>query len=98
MTKERPSSEIKYALSDYKQLVLQYKTKYSELVRACAFWRTSAVWLCVLAAAALVACMYVVSDSRRMAVSAQKDTGMFAARVESISGELERCRRDGEAA
>jgi outer membrane murein-binding lipoprotein Lpp len=97
MNKEKPS-EIKYALSDYKQLVLQYKTKYSELVRACAFWRTSTVWLFILAAAMLAVGIYVITDSRRQFMSAQKDAGVYAARIQSLSEELERCRKDQEAA
>ena len=97
MNKDKPA-EIKYALSDYKQLVLQYKTKYSELVRACAFWRTSAVWLFIISAAILAVGIYVIADSRRQILSAQKDAGAYAARIQSLTGELEESRRDSEAA
>jgi len=97
MNKEKPF-EIKYALSDYKQLVLQYKTKYSELVKACVFWRTSAIWLCVLAAASLAICIYAVLDSRHQVLLAQKDTSLLSERVQSLTGQAELFRKEIESA
>lgn len=45
MSKEKHRSGLIYALADYKQLVLAYKSKYAELVKRLSFWKTSMLWL-----------------------------------------------------
>jgi hypothetical protein len=42
---DKQKTDVVYALADYKQLVLAYRTKYTELVKSVAFWRASVIWL-----------------------------------------------------
>jgi septal ring factor EnvC (AmiA/AmiB activator) len=44
---EKQKTDVIYALADYKQLVLAYRSKYTELIKAVTFWRASVVWLAV---------------------------------------------------
>lgn len=47
MSESKQKTDVIYALADYKQLVLAYRTKYTELVKSLSFWKASAVWLAV---------------------------------------------------
>ncbi len=42
---DKQKTDVIYALADYKQLVLAYRTKYTDLVKSVAFWRASVIWL-----------------------------------------------------
>ena len=42
---QKEKSDIVYALADYKQLVIAYKTKYAHMVQQVAFWKTCVIWL-----------------------------------------------------
>jgi hypothetical protein len=54
---EKHKSDIVFALADYKQLVISYKTKYAQIVAAVSFWRTTVIWLsvCIVALSWVIA-------------------------------------------
>jgi len=91
-------SDIVYALSDYKQLVLQYKTKYSELMKAYVFWKTSSFWLVCLAAVAVLFSLLSLSDSRRQSTDQARNIQLLNRRVQSLSDQAQACGRQFQAA
>ncbi len=100
---EKEKQNLVYAIADYKQLVLQYRTTHTELVKSLSFWKTTAAWLTAAAVACLVFGVSLYIDNRRQAA---KDLSIIAAmsarlqslaeRFESREQELARARADLE--
>lgn len=70
-------SSLVYVLADYKQLVLQYKSKFSQLANEATFWRVAVIW-CIVIIFCLGAVMYFwIKDTR----SAFKDSRISISRL-----------------
>ena len=67
MTKDKHGSNIIYALADYKQLVLAYKSKYSELVKRLSFWKTSVLWLLLFSGCIILFLLFELSSVKKNA-------------------------------
>ena len=90
MMKDKHSSEVIYALADYKQLVLAYRSKHAELVKSLAFWKTSLVWLCAFTAFFVLMIIFWLLESGKDLNSNRKNTEMLNSQVNAVSGKLAR--------
>lgn len=90
MMKDKHSSEVIYALADYKQLVLAYRSKHTELVKSLAFWKTSLVWLCAFTGFFLLVIIFRLLESGKDLESNRKNTEMLKLQVSAISEKLSR--------
>jgi len=90
MMKDKHSSEVIYALADYKQLVLAYRSKHAELVKSLAFWKTSMVWLCAFTAFFVLMIIFWLLESGKDLNSNRKNTEMLNAQVNVVSEKLAR--------
>ncbi len=97
MTKEKHASHIVYALADYKQLVLAYKTKYTELVKKVTFWRTSALWLIFLMLCIGLIMLFEMAQSRSRVTESKGHIVRLNATIETISQKQEKLRQEFEA-
>ena len=88
--KDKHSSEVIYALADYKQLVLAYRSKYAELVKSLAFWKTSLVWLCAFTAFFVLVVIFWLLESGKDLNSNKKNTEMLNLQVNAVSEKLAR--------
>ncbi len=98
MSRERQRADIVYALADYKQLVLAYKSKYAELVKRASFWRASAIWLALLSILAGLIMGLALSEIRDSLVEGKKSIDRLNGRVESISIHLKSVQEELESA
>jgi DNA segregation ATPase FtsK/SpoIIIE-like protein len=90
MMKDKHSSEVIYALADYKQLVLAYRSKHTELVKSLAFWKTSLVWLCAFTAFFVLMIIFWLLESGKDLKSNKKNTEMLNLQVYAVSEKLAR--------
>jgi len=88
--KDKHSSEVIYALADYKQLVLAYKSKYAELVKSLAFWKTSVVWLLVFTALFVLMMNSWLLENGKDLNSNRKNMEIINARFNAVSEKLAR--------
>lgn len=79
--KEKKNTDIIYALADYKQLVIAYKTKYAELVKKLVFWKVSVLWLGIIAAFMIIVLMFLASENRRIQQYSSEE-------IQSLNGKL----------
>jgi hypothetical protein len=86
--KDKHSSEVIYALADYKQLVLTYRTKHAELVKSLTFWKTTVVWLCVFTVFFVLTIMFFLLEDGKELESNGKNAEMLNARVNVVSEKL----------
>ena len=92
--KDKHSSEVIYALADYKQLVLTYRTKHAELVKSLTFWRTSVVWLSVFTALFFLVMISWLSENGKDLDSNRKNMEIINARVNAVSEKLTRTENE----
>jgi septal ring factor EnvC (AmiA/AmiB activator) len=97
MTKEKHASHIVYALADYKQLVLAYKTKYTELVKKVTFWRTSALWLIFLMLSIGLVMFFDMAQNRSRLTESKGHIVRLSATIETISQKQEKLQQEFEA-
>jgi len=77
-----------YALADYKQLVMAYKTKHAELIKAVAFWKTSLAWFAaVMLAIALTAGVWFLQNSRQ-AGAGRRSIDTLNAKIAGLAQQL----------
>jgi hypothetical protein len=69
----KEKSDIVYALADYKQLVVAYKTKYAQMVRQVVFWKTCVVWTVFIISIAIIAAAAGFFDYAGRLSSQQKE-------------------------
>ncbi|MGE5308776.1 MAG: hypothetical protein ACM3OC_06820 [Deltaproteobacteria bacterium] len=96
--KERQATNLVYALADYKQLVIQYRTRHAELIRKLMFWKTSALWLAIIAAASLVFAFNVEREDRKQAAETARNLAGMKNELRQVSGQLEKWEKDIAAA
>jgi hypothetical protein len=87
--KERQNPNIVYALADYKQLVMQYKTRHTELVRAIVFWRTTALWVTAIAATGLIFNIVMYHDNKKEETAHSDSLSVMSRRIESLADRFE---------
>ena len=92
--KERHGPNIVYALADYRQLVVEYKTKHAQLVKTVAFWKASVIWLGMLIFSITVILAYLLSDARKNIWKSQQDLKEFTSRVIDVSNRFERAQQE----
>ena len=88
--KDKHSSEVIYALADYKQLVLAYRTKHAELIKSLTFWKTSVVWLTVLSSVIFLALLFWALENSRDIDNNKKSSEMLNAQVNAVTEKLAR--------
>ena len=96
-SKEKP--DIVYALADYKQLVIAYKTKYAQMVRQVAFWKTCVVWLVFIISIIVVAAtagffeyMGRLSSRQKNISSLEEQVQDMSFRLDTAQGQLQKTR------
>jgi septal ring factor EnvC (AmiA/AmiB activator) len=92
--KERHGSNIVYALADYRQLVVEYKTKHAHLVKTVAFWKASVIWLGMLLFSITVIVAYLLLDARKNIGKSQQDLKEFTSRMVDVSNKFERAQQE----
>jgi hypothetical protein len=91
--KEEKSSWV-YVLADYKQLVLQYKTKFSQQARQALVWKVVAIW-CAIVIFAMGAAMYFwVTDARRSFADSKNDIGKLSLRLQEFAVRLDETQQE----
>jgi septal ring factor EnvC (AmiA/AmiB activator) len=95
--KEKNNIDVVYALADYKQLVMAYKTKYAQLLKDSVFWKVSFVWLAVLMACVSGVLFFFFADTRIRLIQKNNVIDQLNRRAESISTELSGVAKDLEA-
>ncbi len=86
--KDKQGSEVIYALADYKQLVLAYRTKHAELIKALTFWKTSLIWLGCFSAFLVLAAMFWLQGTVRELDSSRKTAEMLKAQASFVAESL----------
>lgn len=92
--KDKHSSEVIYALADYKQLVLTYRTKHAELVKSLTFWKTSVVWISVFTGLfVLVMTSWFLENGKELDNIRKKDE-FISGRFNEVSEKLARAENE----
>jgi hypothetical protein len=92
--KDKHSSEVIYALADYKQLVLAYRTKHAELVKSLTFWKTSVAWICAfMIFIALITAVWLLKSGKAMDQT-KTSQELLKAQVNSVTEKLSRAERE----
>lgn len=86
---ERRNPNVVYALADYKQLVIQYRTTHAGLVRSLSFWRTTVLWLSVVTAVCIAFSFLVYYENRRQTFANGNSLVMMSNRVQFLSARME---------
>ena len=97
----KDKADIVYALADYKQLVVAYKTKYAQMVRQVAFWKTCVLWLSgilIVVGGAAVSEYFksldAISSRQRNSVLSEERERSLVRAVESAKFELSKTREE----
>jgi Tfp pilus assembly protein PilN len=86
--KDKQNPDMLYALADYKQLVMAYKTKHAELIKAVAFWKTSLAWLAtIMLAVALTAGAWFLHNGSELD-SGRRSIEVLNAKISGLSQKL----------
>jgi septal ring factor EnvC (AmiA/AmiB activator) len=86
--KDKHSSDVIYALADYKQLVLAYRTKHAELIKSLTFWKTSVVWLSVFTGLFVLVMMSWLLENNKDLESNRKNIEIMNGRANAVSEKL----------
>jgi septal ring factor EnvC (AmiA/AmiB activator) len=86
--KDKHSSEVIYALADYKQLVLAYRTKHAEIVKSLTFWKTSVVWLSVFTGLFVLLMTSWLLENGKDLESSRKNMEIINGRLNAVSEKL----------
>jgi peptidoglycan hydrolase CwlO-like protein len=92
--KEKHSSGMIYALADYKQLVLAYKTKHAELVKVLAFWKTSVIWLAIFTIGISAMVIFFLADTKRSLAESNKNINVLNNKLGVISNRLDSAQQE----
>jgi len=90
---QKEKSDIIYALADYKQLVIAYKTKYAQMVGQVAFWRTCVIWLGLIVFLIGAAAMVGFFDYMNHISGRQKDISVLEGQAQDLSYKLDAAER-----
>jgi hypothetical protein len=87
--KERNNPNIVYALADYKQLVIQYRSRQAELIKSLMFWRTTALWLSAAGVICLLFSVALYTDNKKQAAASASGLAAMSSRIESLTERFE---------
>lgn len=90
---QKDKSDIIYALADYKQLVVAYKSKYAQMVRQVTFWKTCVIWLGLIVFLLGVAASVGYLDYARRMAGSRDDIEMLETQVQNLSHKLDAAER-----
>ena len=94
MTENKRNEDLVYILADYKQLVLEYKSKYVSLVKKLHFWKTSCFWLFLLVCCLGVAMFSGITEAKRDLADNKKSIAQLNKRIEGMSQSLDETQQD----
>jgi len=94
MKKDKEQSSLVYILADYRQLVLQYRTKYSEQIKKATFWKTTALWSLFLLFCLGLWLFSSVVETKINLLETKNNTSMLNRRLENSSLKLERTEQE----
>lgn len=87
-------SSLVYLLADYKQLVLQYKSKFGQLAKEATFWKAAAVW-CIIIIFCIGAVMYFwIKDTRTAFRDNRISIRQLGARLEQVRVKLDETKQE----
>lgn len=87
-------SSLVYLLADYKQLLLQYKSKFAQLANEAVFWRAAAVW-CIIIIFCLGAVMYFWIKETGTALRDNKmSIGALGERLRQVTVKLDETKEE----
>jgi septal ring factor EnvC (AmiA/AmiB activator) len=92
--KDKHNKDILYALADYKQLVLAYKSKQTELVRTVSLWKTSVTWLALVTVCITFAVIFLSSQTKKSLAESRKNISWLNNKIEAISNKLDNTQRE----
>jgi Tfp pilus assembly protein PilO len=90
---QKEKSDIVYALADYKQLVVAYKTKYVNMAQQVVFWKTCVIWLGLIVFLIGVAATVGYLDYMNHLSGRQKDISMIEGQAQNLSHQLDAAER-----
>ncbi|MFA5099714.1 MAG: hypothetical protein WC547_02380 [Candidatus Omnitrophota bacterium] len=90
---QKEKSDIVYALADYKQLVVAYKTKYANMVQQVVFWKTCVIWLGIIVFLIGVAATAGYIDYVNHLSGRQKDISVLEGQAQNLSHKLDAAER-----
>lgn len=92
------NSSLIYVLADYKQQVLQYKTKFWQQAKKALFWKVAAIW-CGMIIFCLGLVMYFwVTDAQKAFRDSKISINKLGLRLEQITVKLEESQEELKAA
>lgn len=91
-------SSLVYVLADYKQLVLQYRSKFAQQVKQTTAWKVVAICGVVVIFAMGVAMYSWVGDARRSFAESKNDIGRLGLRMQELTASLDETRQELKAA
>jgi len=86
-------SNLIYALADYKQLVMQYKTQFSLTVKESLFWRAAAFWCMVIIFSMGTVMYFWLSDAKRGFLDSKNSISQLGSRLAQITLKLDETQR-----
>ncbi len=92
--KDKHSSEVIYALADYKQLVLAYRNKYAQLVKSCTFWKTSTIWISGFALILMIIVIFQFPGNGKGSNKDKSSKELLNVRMDTISQKLAKAEKE----
>jgi hypothetical protein len=90
---QKDKSDIVYALADYKQLVIAYKTKYAQMAGQVAFWKTCVIWLGLIVFLIGAAAMVGFFDYMNHLSGRQNDISALESKAQDLTYRLDSADR-----
>jgi septal ring factor EnvC (AmiA/AmiB activator) len=94
MAGDKNDINLTYILADYKQLVLQYKGKYSDQVKKATFWTVTAFWLSLGLVCMAILVISLAFDANRGLSKNQESMGQLGRKIELISNKLDKTHQE----
>ena len=94
MAGDKNDINLTYILADYKQLVLQYKGKYSDQVKKATFWAVTAFWLSLGLVCMAILVISLAFDANRGLSKNQESMGQLGRKIELISNKLDKTHQE----
>ncbi|MCX7926616.1 MAG: hypothetical protein N2606_00525 [Candidatus Omnitrophica bacterium] len=92
--KNKQIQEVIYALADYKQLVLAYRSKYAELIKQLSFWKISFLWLLVIVLIFVSIVGALFFSAQRRIVQLIQDNQLLVSRINQQSKTVEQLKTE----
>lgn len=86
--------DLIYALADYKQLVLLYKTQFERQVKEVLFWKAAAVWCLIIIFFMSAVTYFWLTDIRRGFADSKNSIGQLNSRLAQITLKLDKTQEE----